>query len=511
MSISIKDFKELSSELDPGKLRSTILTLLLKMQDVERGSLWISHGKEYECIEAMGRHSEEILGLKIPEDQPSVVGWVIKHGRMTIAEAGKDSRHNREIEDDFTVKSKLILCFPLLLKNGQVYGAVQIIDTSSSGNKLNLDPQYLEILQEMVDIGSIALSNSLEFEAQRRKYKQLSQTLSTIREKKSVVGKSPKVQEALKLVNNYAATDYPVLLYGESGTGKELFASEIHANSSRADKPFLTQNCSAIPENLLESELFGYRKGAFTGANTDKPGLFEAANGGTVFLDEIGDMDVNLQAKLLRVLQENEIKPLGGTRSKKINVRIISATNRNLSEEVRSGRFREDLYYRLNVLPLNLPALRERKEDISILAEHFLMQEAASTHSQPKEITPSALEALGSYNWPGNIRELENTIKQFQATVTGNQINIRSLPSHITASEPPSVSEKMKADDSMPDSCPLPPDLSTMTWEEVEKSYVLCLLEKYKWNISAAARKAGINRSTFDSRMKKLGLSKKTV
>lgn len=512
MTISINDFKKLSSELDPLKLRRTILTLLLKTQKVERGSLWISHGDEYECIEALGRDSEEILGLKIQKNQKSIVGWVIKHGKMTIAEADKDARHNNEIENEFAIKSKLILCFPLLLKNGQVYGAVQLIETNTKSNRLNLEPEFLDRLQEMVDISSIALSNSLEFEDQKRKYIQLSKALRSIREKKTIVGQSKKVKDAMRLCLNYAATDYPVLIYGESGTGKELFANEIHSSSHRADKPFLIQNCSAIPENLLESELFGYKKGAFTGANNDKPGLFEAANGGTVFLDEIGDMDVNLQAKLLRVLQENEIKPLGGTSSKTIDVRIISATNKNLSEEVRSGRFREDLYYRLNVLPLNLPALRERKEDIPVLAEHFLKKEAASSHRQPKEVTPNALEALCRYVWPGNIRELENTIKQFQATVTGNQINFTSLPSHIKINKNPSPNtnenqSEPKAEPKKDKS----PQLNQMTWNEMEKTYILCLLEACKWNISEAARKANINRSTFDSRMKKLGINKRPL
>lgn len=512
MSISINDFKELSSELDPLKLRRTILTLLLKTQHLERGSLWISHETEYECIEALGQDSEEVLGIKVPADKPSVVGWVITHGRMTVAEVGKDERHYNKIENDFSIKSRSILCFPLLLKTGKVYGAVQLIETSTGEDRLNLDPRFLDRIQEMVDLSSIALSNSLEFEDQKRKYLQLSKTLNSIREKKSVVGQSARVKDALKLAVNYAATDYPVLLYGESGTGKELFANEIHSQSSRVDKPFLIQNCSAIPENLLESELFGYKKGAFTGATIDKPGLFEAANGGTVFLDEIGDMDVNLQAKLLRVLQENEIKPLGGTSSKKINVRIISATNKNLAEEVRLGRFREDLYYRLNVLPLNLPSLRERTDDIPILVEHFLKREATTTHTQFKEVTPRAMNALCKYEWPGNIRELENTIKQFQATISGSQISFSSLPAHIRTGykqQPYNDTNRPEKEVQEKPQKAVPHDLSDMTWEEMERTYARVLLEKCRWNISEAARKAGINRSTFDSRMKKLGLSKK--
>ncbi|WP_319777947.1 sigma-54-dependent Fis family transcriptional regulator [Maridesulfovibrio sp.] len=508
MTISINDYKALSQELDPEKLQTKILALLLKLQNVERGSLWLKRDNMYECVEAMGNKSEKIKGVQISPQEQSIVGWVIKNGKMTVAEAG-DSRHFSSIERNFKIKSKLILCFPLHFKGQEVYGAVQVIDTSTSGEQLNLDPAYLTMLQDMVDIGSISLRNSLEFQKQRIEYAELSRTLSSIRDNKSIVGKSQSVNKALKLVENYGATNYPVLLYGESGTGKELFAEAIHAQSSRAQKPFLTQNCSAIPENLLESELFGYVKGAFTGATTNKSGLFEAADGGTVFLDEIGDMDINLQAKLLRVLQENEIKPLGGTQTKKIDIRIISATNRNLEEEVRSGRFREDLYYRLNVLPLKLPALRERKEDINLLTEHFLNREAAHSHMLPKKMSAEAMKVMGAYNWPGNIRELENMVKQFQAMVPGDTITGSDLPLHII--HPGTTPPQKTQQNTSPASQEHPPsahDLTSMTWKEVEYSYVMKLLERYRWNISRAARAADINRSTFDSRMKKLGINK---
>ncbi|CCO23359.1 sigma-54-dependent Fis family transcriptional regulator [Maridesulfovibrio hydrothermalis] len=511
MVLSVSDYKALSQELNPEKLQKTILKLLLKLQNVERGSLWIMRDGKYECVEALGNKSEMVKGLTLSPDVQSIVGWVIQNGKMTIAEEG-DPRHHSTFEENFKIKSKLILCFPLLLKDQDVYGAVQVIDTSASGDQLNLDPEYLTMLQDMVDIGAITLSNSLEFQKQRRKYAQLSRTLSTIRNKKSIVGKSQSINKALKLVKNYAATNYPVLLYGESGTGKELFAEEIHVQSSRAHKPFLTQNCSAIPENLLESELFGYVKGAFTGANSNKSGLFEAADGGTVFLDEIGDMDINLQAKLLRVLQENEIKPLGGTHTKKIDIRIISATNRNLEADVRSGRFREDLYYRLNVLPLKLPSLRERHEDISMLTNYFLNREASYSHMLPKKMDQMSMNAMKKYTWPGNIRELENMVKQFQAMVPGDTIQMKDLPAHIAT---PGIKDL-----SVPDTnnMTLQPDINTsrdsidlteFTWKEMEHSYVMKMLEKYRWNVSQAAKAAGINRSTFDSRMKKLGIRKK--
>lgn len=514
MTLSINDYKALSQELDPEKLQKTILTLLLKLQNVERGSLWLKKEGKYECVEALGNKSESVKGVRLSPADKSIVGWVIERGRMTIAEAG-DERHHSIIEENFKIKSKLILCFPLLVKGKDVYGAVQVIDTSASGDRLNLDPSYLTMLQDLVDIGAITLSNSIEFQKQQRKYAQLSLTLNNIRGQKNIVGKSPSINKALKQVQNFGATNYPVLLYGESGTGKELFAEEIHAQSSRAGKPFLTQNCSAIPENLLESELFGYVKGAFTGANSNKAGLFEAADGGTVFLDEIGDMDINLQAKLLRVLQENEIKPLGGTQSKKIDVRIISATNRNLEEDVRSGRFREDLYYRLNVLPLKLPALRERKDDIPLLTEYFLNREAASNHMLPKKMDLRSMESMEKYSWPGNIRELENMVKQFQAMVPGDTIHITDLPAHIAT--PGIVSEKkikdrQKSPRKAETSALLSPlSLTEMSWKEMEHTYILQLLEKYRWNISQAARAAQVNRSTFDSRMKKLGITKTPV
>ncbi|WP_415719437.1 sigma 54-interacting transcriptional regulator [Maridesulfovibrio sp.] len=510
MTISINDYKALSQELDPDKLQTQILALLLKLQNVERGSLWIKRDGMYECVEALGDKSENIKGIRISPQEQSIVGWVIKHGKMTIAEAG-DSRHFSSLEKHFKIKSKLILCFPLHLKGQEVYGAVQVIDTSTSGEQLNLDPAYLTMLQDMVDIGSISLRNSLEFQKQRREYDKLSRTLSSIRSSRTIVGKSQSVNKALKLVENYGVTNYPVLLYGESGTGKELFAEEIHAKSSRAQKPFLTQNCSAIPENLLESELFGYVKGAFTGAIANKSGLFEAADGGTVFLDEIGDMDINLQAKLLRVLQENEIKPLGGTQTKKIDIRIISATNRNLEEDVRSGRFREDLYYRLNVLPLKLPALRERKEDINLLTTHFLNREAAYSHMLPKRMSPEAMSIMVNYNWPGNIRELENMVKQFQAMVPGDTITERDIPQHIVHPEitPETTPQRLVTPSGHEKPAATQSDLGSMTWSEMEYSYVMTLLEKYRWNISRAAHAAGINRSTFDSRIKKLGISKR--
>ncbi|EHJ46161.1 sigma54 specific transcriptional regulator, Fis family [Solidesulfovibrio carbinoliphilus subsp. oakridgensis] len=504
MAPQIPDFpKALFEELETEKLQRRFLESLLEFQKVERGSLWIKRPDGYQCIEAKGGQSEQLIGFLVPKDKPSIVGWVIENGRMTIAEPGKDKRHFKEAETDFDVKSTLILCYPLVLKNGDVYGAVEIIDTAHGGSRLNLGREYLELLEEFVAIGSIALGNALAFADQKKETQKLRKLLGGLTGETPLVGKSPAFRTALEAARNYARTDFPVCITGESGTGKELFAREIHRLSARKDKPFLVQNVSAIPETLLESELFGYRKGAFTGADKDKVGLFEAAGGGTVFLDEIGDMALALQSRILRVLQENEVKPLGGTETRAVDVRIISATNRDLTRAIAAGTFREDLFYRLNVLPLALPALRDRPEDIPELLDYFLTRDAARLRIPAKALSAQALRELRQRPFQGNVREMENLVRYLLATVPGEVIEVGDIP-------PP---QGIAARHAAPAACPDPaantaPDLAAYSWDELERAYALALLERHKWNVTKAARAAGVNRSTFDSRLRKLGISK---
>jgi transcriptional regulator with GAF, ATPase, and Fis domain len=227
---------------------------------------------------------------------------------MTIAEPGKDPRHFKEFEGGMKLKSTRILCFPLILEDGEVYGAVQVIDTSPGGKRIHLDERFLKLLKSIVDMGSIALSHSLKFTRQVERNLELERILERIRDDVEIIGQSRPFLDVMKRVREYARTDFPVLITGESGTGKDIIATALHCLSSRKDKPFVVQNCSAIPDTLLESELFGYKKGAFTGATKDKIGLFKAADGGTIFLDEIGDMSLHLQARILRVIQNNQIK-----------------------------------------------------------------------------------------------------------------------------------------------------------------------------------------------------------
>ncbi len=506
----LRFYQSLFEEEDPAKLQSNFLDLLMEIQNVERGSLWVKTEAGYHCLLAAGDESAQVQGVTIDPGRPSIVGWVIENGRMTIAEAGKDQRHYKEMERGLALKSNLILCFPLILSDGSIYGALQVIDTSAEGDRLNLDPEYLELLQTMVDLGSLALSRTMKYLQKRDENRRLRQALAGIRQPGTIVGRDRAFRQVLQRASGYARTDFPVLITGESGTGKEILAREIHRLSSRRDGPFLVQNCSAIPDTLLESELFGYTKGAFTGAVRDKVGLFQAAHGGTVFLDEIGDMPLNLQARILRVLQNQEVKPLGATRVRRVDVRIVSATHQDLARIIAQGRFRQDLFFRLNVLPLALPPLRQRPGDIPLLLDYFMRREARRMGVEPRQFSPPALDRLLAYQWPGNIRELENTVKYVLAAVAGRVVEAGDLPAQIRAESPPRSSPD--GHPAAPAAPPRPPEgllaLEGRSWQEVDRAYVLYLLEKNQWNVTRAARQAGLKRSTFDSRLRKMGIRK---
>jgi two-component system response regulator PilR (NtrC family) len=247
----------------------------------------------------------------------------------------------------------------------------------------------------------------------------------------NIVGQSAQMRQIFELIQTIAPQSSRVLITGESGTGKELVARAIHENSARASEPFITINCGAFPESLLESELFGYRKGAFTGANENRDGLFQASHGGTLFLDEIGNMTLTMQVKLYRVLQEGKVRPVGSTEESDVDVRVIAATNKNFEKEIAEGRFREDLYYRLSVIPIQVPPLRERRDDIPLLARHFLESFRKTMEKPVEAISPEAMTRLESYDWPGNVRELENTMERAVALESGTEISLRVLPDRI--------------------------------------------------------------------------------
>ena len=308
-----------------------------------------------------------------------------------------------------------------------------------------------------------------------------------------IIGKSEKMKELFDLLAQVAPTDATVLILGESGTGKELVANALHHNSPRANQPFIKVACAALPETLLESELFGHEKGAFTGAIARKEGRFQLAHRGAIFLDEVGEMSATTQAKILRVLQEKEFEPLGSTRTVKVDVRVIAATNKDLEKEVREGRFREDLFYRLNVVPVSLPPLRERKEDIPALASHFLSIYREKNKKELREISGKALDLLVRYDWPGNIRELENCIERAVVIARGEIIAPADLPPQIQALS----SEKEELGVHFP---------SGISLQEVEKALILKTLEDTGGNRSRAAEILGINRRTLQMKLKEYGM-----
>lgn len=304
---------------------------------------------------------------------------------------------------------------------------------------------------------------------------------------------NPTMKEVLKLAKQVAKSESTVLITGETCTGKEVICSAIHQWSPRKDGPFIKVNCGAIPDNLLESELFGYEKGAFTGAVTSKPGRFEVAEGGTMLLDEIGDMSPSLQVKLLRVLQEKTFERLGGIKSIHANVRIITATNRNLMEDVREGRFRKDLYYRLNVVPIHLPPLRERKEDIDSLVEYFLAESAKiSGVSNPKTVSPEVLKCFKEYSWPGNIRELENIVERCVVISGDNEIDINYLPAEIRESceECADMTEGKES-------------LLNTAIDKIEKTAIVNALTESGGNRTKAALALGISRRSLHRKIQK--------
>jgi two-component system, NtrC family, response regulator len=301
-----------------------------------------------------------------------------------------------------------------------------------------------------------------------------------------IIGKSDKIQRVFDLVNKVSATNANVLIQGESGTGKELIARAIHFNSTRADKRFLAVNCGALPESLLESELFGHTKGSFTGAVADKTGLFRSVAGGTLFLDEIGEMPSSLQVKLLRALQEHEVSPVGSSQPVKFDARILAATNRDLENEVAEGRFREDLFYRLNVIEISVPPLRERADDLPLLVKHFVSKAARNQHVAEKPLSKNALAAISQYAWPGNVRELENAIER-AVILSDDEIGIGDLP--------PKVSASLERGSGTPD--------SRHTLDEMERRYIADVLTSVDEDKSRAATILGIDLSTLYRKLKR--------
>ena len=373
----------------------------------------------------------------------------------------------------------------ILTAYGTIESAVEAIRTGAYDYRTK--PVDLEQLKRVV-------YRALELARLQRENRSLAAQLQETVGFQRIVGTSPKLQSVIKQARAVAQTQSTVLIVGESGTGKELFARAIHAASPRASGPFIAVNCSAFPRDLIESELFGYEKGAFTDARQSKPGRFELAHGGTLFLDEIGDMSLEGQARLLRVLQEREVERLGGTQPIPVDIRVIAATHRNLQDLIRVGRFREDLYYRLNVYPLYIPPLRERPEDIEVLAHYFLRKFAQSMNKSLEGFEPEAMDALKAYPWPGNGREVVNQMERLAIVASGPLVRLEDLPQEIRTRSS--------------DTRTIRPSLLSLglSLEDMERRLIEEALKHTRGNISRAAALLKVSRGTLRYRIKKYGL-----
>jgi len=347
-------------------------------------------------------------------------------------------------------------------------------------------------LEEM----KLIVRKELDVHDLREENRSLREALGKRYEFKNIVARSGKMQEVLATVERVAPTNSTILLGGESGAGKDLIARAIHQHSRRASGPFIKINCTAIPENLLESELFGYEKGAFTGAVSSKPGKFELADKGTIFLDEIGDVPGTIQVKLLRVLQDRDFEHLGGTKTLKVDVRVLAATNQDLRAALEQGTFREDLYYRLNVVPINIPPLRERKEDIPYLVDHFIERFARESGNPIRGITPAAQKALMEFHWPGNVRELENIIERAVALSSGDVIDVADIRLDLSPMKPGAAPATNAA--------AFPPEGTTL--EQFEDEIIKEALHRAGGNKSQAARLLGLSRNALRYRLSKMGV-----
>ncbi|MGO0123529.1 sigma-54-dependent transcriptional regulator [Desulfothermobacter acidiphilus] len=346
----------------------------------------------------------------------------------------------------------------------------------------------------------LTLKRAVEVEALAQEARALKKELAGGAPAEELLGRSPAMIEVFKEIGKFADTDYTVLIMGETGTGKELVAGALHRNSRRRQGPFVRINCAAIPENLLESELFGYEKGAFTGATSRKLGKFELAEGGTLFLDEIGEFPLTMQPKLLRVLQEKEFERVGGTKTVRVDVRIIAATNQDLERMVKEGSFREDLYYRLNVVTIRVPPLRERKEDISLLAEHFLRQAASRLGKPVQGFSSEALAILHSYDWPGNVRELRNVCERAVVLAQGMLVLPEDLPLTLREHRELGLEEgelafKLRSGQTLAE-----------ILQDVERTVILKALQEHNFNRTRTAQALGISRRTLHLKLKEYGL-----
>jgi Nif-specific regulatory protein len=432
--------------------------------------------------------------FRLPLGQ-GIVGWVAEHGEGVISnDVSQDPRFLGQVDRKTGFRTKAVLCAPLRYES-RVIGAIEVLNTAAPGGFTQED---LDLLVAFGGLATPALQRTKTFSTVRNAKTAFQEVVQE--RYRLVSGASPLMQEVIRLARSVAVAHSTVLLLGESGTGKEVMARAIHHWSPRAEKPFVAVNCVALTPELLESELFGHEKGAFTGAIAQKKGKFELADEGTIFLDEIGDLAAPLQAKLLRVLQEREFQRVGGTRDIRVNVRVIAATNRDLRRAMQNGTFREDLYYRLNVVSISLPPLRDRREEIAALIDHFTVRYCNDMKRPLLSIDPTAMEMLRTYRWPGNVRELQNVIERAVVLSSGPAITGADLPLELRT--PGSENgEPAPHEQAIDPTLPL-----SAAMEAFKRIKVRQALEAVNGNQTKAAQVLGLPRPNLSRLMKQLGL-----
>jgi len=468
------------------KLRRGTITLL--DPDTERINIKVAHG--------LSKKSESLGSYQIGE---GITGLVVQSGKeIVVPDISKDPRfvHKTRSRQRLTAKRIAFFCVPIKLE-GKTIGTLSVDRQATKGGAFEADVRLLNIISTMV-AQAVKLNKLVEFERKRLRDEnvRLRGELKSRFDVHNMVGSSNAMREVYRLIEQVADSNATVLIRGESGTGKDLVAHAIHYNSLRKDKPFVKVNCTALPETLLESELFGHEKGAFTGAVERKLGRFEMAHGGTIFLDEIGDFPLNLQVKLLRIIQFREFERVGGLETIKTNVRIIVATHKNLEELMQEDSFRKDLYYRINVFPIYLSPLRERKDDIMLLADYFLNKHSAENNKHISRISTPAIEMLTRYHWPGNVRELENCIERAVLLCDGEVIRSEHLP--------PSL-QMIRKDESLAQRS------LTEIIVEKEKELIVDALKKSGGQQRKAAKELGVTERMLGYKVKKYNIYPKYI
>jgi Nif-specific regulatory protein len=467
--------------LDLKTILDDVLQKIIDFMGVDAGVIYVIDDETLEMIPVSFRNLSRAVVTDLCENRVKVgecmCGTIAQCDKEVIIleKASQDPRFTRGV----LRKEGMEFYAGLPLRaRGKVVGVLCVITHS----RYSPDAELLDILRAATQPISLAIENARIFENTKREAEANMQYFNF----EGIIASSPKMMDVLGLVRKITDVPTSILIYGESGTGKELIARAIHFNSTRRDKPFIAVNCAAINENLLESELFGYVRGAFTGATSDKEGLFDAADGGTIFLDEVEAMSKNLQVKLLRVLQDGTFFRVGGNRTSMVEIRVIAATNQDLEEAIREKQFRDDLYYRLNVIKVDLPALRERAEDIPLLARYFMIKFSRKMGKNIRGIHEDAMEALMAYPWPGNIRELQNTIERGVVVSETDDIRLEDLPVVVSSS----IAESGHA-------------LQDWTLKKVETEHILKVINLTGGNKKRAAALLGLDASTLWRKLRK--------